>query len=292
VDRVSFTVEAGRITGFIGPNGAGKTTTMRIAATLELPDEGDCLVGGVSVLDDPRAARRQIGFMPDSYGGYPNTTLWEYLDFFARAYGLAGAQRTRRVEEVLAFTSLSDLREKEMTALSKGLKQRLCLAKTLLHDPGVLVLDEPAAGLDPRARVELRELVRALAALGKAVLVSSHILTELAEMCDDIAVIEAGALKATGAVGEVTRGLQKTTPVFVRCLQPVERLERALHELPGVQRVRREGEGVVFDHDGAPEGLAHVLGALVAAGLAPVEFVPRALDLEEVFLALTQGKMQ
>ncbi len=292
VDNVSFGVEKGRITGFIGPNGAGKTTTMRIAATLELPDEGDVLLDGVSVLDDPRAVRTKLGFMPDSYGAYPSTTLWEYLDFFARAYDLSGELRRRRVEEVLEFTSLGPLREKEMASLSKGLKQRLCLAKTLLHDPSVLILDEPAAGLDPRARVELRELVRALAGMGKAILVSSHILTELAEMCDGIAVIEAGQLKATGSVGDVTRGIQHSVPVYVRVLEGIERLERALHEQPGVERVRIDGEGVVFEHAGTPEMLSGVLAALIAGGLRPIEFTPRAMDLEDVFLSLTEGKMQ
>jgi len=292
VDAVSFGVEKGQITGFIGPNGAGKTTTMRIAATLELPDEGDVLLDGVSVLDDPRGARAKLGFMPDSYGAYPSTTLWEYLDFFARAYDLAGDVRRRRVEEVLEFTSLGPLREKEMSALSKGLKQRLCLAKTLLHDPSILILDEPAAGLDPRARVELRELVRALAGMGKAILVSSHILTELAEMCNSIVVIEAGQLKATGSVGDVTRGIQRAVPVYVRVLEGCDRLERALHELPGIERVRREGEGVVFEHAGTPESLSEVLSGLVLAGLHPIEFTPRAMGLEEVFLSLTEGKMQ
>jgi ABC-2 type transport system ATP-binding protein len=292
VDNVSFGVEKGQITGFIGPNGAGKTTTMRIAATLELPDEGDVLLDGVSVLDDPRTVRAKLGFMPDSYGAYPSTTLWEYLDFFARAYDLAGDVRRRRVEEVLEFTSLGPLREKEMSSLSKGLKQRLCLAKTLLHDPSVLILDEPAAGLDPRARVELRELVRALAGMGKAILVSSHILTELAEMCDGIAVIEAGQLKATGSVGDITRGIQTAVPVYVRVLEGHEALERALHEQPGVERVRRDGEGVVFEHAGTPEMLSAVLTALIVAGLHPIEFTPRAMGLEEVFLSLTQGKMQ
>lgn len=292
VDKVSFSVEKGRITGFIGPNGAGKTTTMRIAATLELPDEGDVLLDGVSVLDDPRTVRTKLGFMPDSYGAYPSTTLWEYLDFFARAYDLKGELRRRRVEEVLEFTSLGPLREKEMGSLSKGLKQRLCLAKTLLHDPSVLILDEPAAGLDPRARVELRELVRALAGMGKAILVSSHILTELAEMCDGIAVIEAGQLKATGSVSDVTRGIQHSVPVYVRVLEGVELLERALHEQPGVERVRVDGEGVVFEHAGTPEMLSGVLAALIAAGLRPIEFTPRGMDLEDVFLSLTEGKMQ
>ncbi len=292
VDGASFAVEPGRITGFIGPNGAGKTTTMRIAATLELPDEGDVLLDGVSVLDDPRSVRRKLGFMPDAYGAYSSTTLWEYLDFYARAYDLAGSVRRRRVEEVLEFTSLSPLREKEMASLSKGLKQRLCLAKTLLHDPSVLILDEPAAGLDPRARVELRELVRALAGMGKAILVSSHILTELAEMCDGIAVIEAGKIKATGSVESITRGLQLAVPIYVRVLEDADRLERALLELPGVERARREGEGVVFDHAGSPESLSTILASLLTAGLHPIEFTPRAMGLEEVFLSLTEGKMQ
>lgn len=292
VNDVSFQVKRGEIVGFIGPNGAGKTTTMRICATLEYPDSGDVLVDGHSVLAYPREVRARLGFMPDSYGAYSNTTIWEYLDFYARAYGLKGAVRVKRVGEVLDFTQLGDLQEKEISTLSKGLKQRLCLAKTLLHDPSVMILDEPAAGLDPRARVELRELVRALAGMGKAILVSSHILTELAEMCDGIAVIERGHLKATGDVGELTRGLRPTSQVFVRVLAAIDVLERALAEQPLVRRMHREGAGVVFEHEGTPEELAKLLAALVAQGLAPVEFAPRVANLEEVFLTLTEGKLQ
>ena len=292
VSDVSFQVERGQILGFIGPNGAGKTTTMRICATLEYPDQGDVFVDGHSVLTYPREVRARLGFMPDSYGAYSNTTIWEYLDFFARAYGLKGDARKKRVGEVMDFTQLGDLEEKEIATLSKGMKQRLCLAKTLLHDPSVMILDEPAAGLDPRARVELRELVRALAGLGKAILVSSHILTELAEMCDGVAVIERGTLKATGLVGDITRGLRASSQVFVRVLGPVEVLERALLEQPIVLKARRDGAGVVFEHQSAPEDLAKLLGALVAQGLQPVEFAPREANLEEVFLTLTEGKLQ
>jgi ABC-2 type transport system ATP-binding protein len=292
VNGVSFQVEHGSITGFIGPNGAGKTTTMRICSTLEAPDTGDVLVEGSSVLDDPRAARRRLGFMPDSFGAYANTTIWEYLDFYARAYGLERAARARRLAEVMEFTSLRELQTKEIATLSKGLKQRLCLAKTLLHDPSVLILDEPAAGLDPRARVELRELVRALAATGKAVLISSHILTELSEMCDGVLVIERGRLKASGTVSELTRAMQPSALVYVRTLQGVEATERALLELPGVERVRREREGVMFEHLGTESDRAALLAQLVQRGLAPVEFAPQALNLEEVFLSLTEGKLQ
>ncbi len=292
VRDASFSVEAGQILGFIGPNGAGKTTTMRVCATLEYPDSGEVFVQGVSVLDDPREVRRRLGFMPDSYGAYANTTIWEYLDFYARAYGLRSEARTRRVEDVMLFTSLGDLREKEIAKLSKGLKQRLCLAKTLLHDPSVLILDEPAAGLDPRARVELRELLSALAAQGKAILISSHILTELAEMCDTVAVIERGEIKATGAVADLTKKLRPAAVVYVRALQGPEATERALVELPGVLRVRRERDGVVFEHEGTSEDLAQTLAALVARGVSPIEFSPQVLDLEDVFLSLTEGKLQ
>jgi len=292
VDQASFSVERGQIMGFIGPNGAGKTTTMRICATLEYPDQGDVFLDGYSVLAEPRSVRARLGFMPDSYGAYANTTIWEYLDFFARAYGLKGDARRRRVGEVLDFTGLATLQEKEIAGLSKGLKQRLCLAKTLLHDPSILILDEPAAGLDPRARVELRELVRALAANGKAILVSSHILTELAEMCDSVAVIERGVIKATGTVRDITRRLRPHTSVFVRTLAPVELLERFLAEHPAVLKSRPERGGMVFEHEATPEQSAALLAALVAAGLQPVQFAPEELDLEEVFLSLTEGRLQ
>lgn len=292
VNDVSFQVERGQIMGFIGPNGAGKTTTMRIAATLEYPDQGDVFIDGFSVLADPRDVRSRLGFMPDAYGAYANTTIWEYLDFFARAYGLRGDARRKRVGEVMDFTQLGALNEKEVNSLSKGMKQRLCLAKTLLHDPSVMILDEPAAGLDPRARVELRELVRALAGMGKAILVSSHILTELAEMCDYVAVIERGALKATGSVSSITHNLRPTKQVYVRVLGTLEALERALAEQPLVAGVRRERQGIVFEHTGAPDTLAAVLAALVSQGLQPVEFAPQEIDLEEVFLSLTEGRVQ
>lgn len=295
VDGVSFQVHAGEICGFIGPNGAGKTTTMRICATLDLPDAGDVLVDGSSVLEEPRRVRRRLGFMPDSYGAYANTTVADYLDFFARAYGLRGRQRRDTAREVMAFTGVEPLASKEVNALSKGMKQRLCLAKTLLHDPALLILDEPAAGLDPRARVELRELVRALAGMGKAVLISSHILSELGELCDTVAVIEAGRLVATGSVDSVLREMQPHLGILVRALADEEDLRRALLEQPRVESVRpaREGRGgLVVDFVGELEQTAELLEALVRAGLRPVEFAPQGANLEDVFLSLTEGKLQ
>lgn len=292
VSKVSFKVERGQIMGFIGPNGAGKTTTMRICSTLDVPDEGDVLVEGISLLEQPREVRRRLGFMPDSYGAYSNTTIDEYLDFFARAYGLRGAKRAETVAQVMEFTSLTNLGRKEMGSLSKGMKQRLCLAKTLLHDPSVLILDEPASGLDPRARIELRELVKALSQAGKSILISSHILTELSEMCDAVAIIEKGVLRATGTVDEIIKNIRPTLQCFVRSLTNRDDLETALREWPGVDAVRPDGPGVIFEFTNSEEQLPELLEYLVQRKLRPVEFTLKGRNLEELFLALTEGKVQ
>ncbi|HTF91225.1 MAG TPA: ABC transporter ATP-binding protein [Planctomycetota bacterium] len=292
VSRVSFSVEPGEIYGFIGPNGAGKTTTMRICATLDLPDTGDVFVDGTSVIEEPRLARAKIGFMPDSYGAYPHTTIREYLDFYARAYGLRGKARAKSVAEVLDFTSLTQLDEKPIDKLSKGMKQRLCLAKTLLPDPHVLILDEPAAGLDPRARVELRELVKALGAMGKAVLISSHILSELAEMCDGIAVIESGKLLANGSVAEIQKRLQPHLSIYLRTLGPVDETHKALLEEAQVSNVHEAREGLAFDFAGDDAAMAELLARLVLRGVRPVEFAGEAVRLEDLFMSLTEGKLQ
>jgi ABC-2 type transport system ATP-binding protein len=292
VQELSFRVDPGRICGFIGPNGAGKTTTMRMCATLDLPDEGEILVAGVSALEDARGARHRLGFMPDAYGAYPATTVAEYLDFFARAYGLRGVKRRERLRFACEFTSLDGLLEKEMSALSKGMKQRLCLAKTLLHDPELLILDEPAAGLDPRARVELRELVRSLAKLGKAVLISSHILTELSELCDEVVILERGKLRAAGSVKQILASLRRQRAHHVRALGPAEELRRALLEWPGLDDLREEGDGFVFTLAHGVDDAAELLAALVQRGVRPVEFSPRESNLEDLFLALTEGQVQ
>ncbi len=292
VDSVSFQVGPGEICGFIGPNGAGKTTTMRICATLELPDAGDVLIDGISVLDEPRDARRRIGFMPDSYGAYASTTIAEYLDFYARAYGLVGARRRDVLARVIEFTGLGELTEKEITSLSKGLKQRLCLAKTLLHDPPVMILDEPAAGLDPRARVELRELVKALAQMGKAILISSHILTELAEMCSSVVVIERGELKGGGALADVVRTVQPTTTLFLRALEGPQACERKLLEMRGVSKVRLERDGVCFELEGDANAQAELFEELASSGLRPLELAQQGKNLEDLFLSLTEGRLQ
>lgn len=293
VDNASFEISRGEILGFIGPNGAGKTTTMRICATLETPDSGDVIIDGRSVLSDPRAVRERLGFMPDAYGAYIHTTISEYLDFYARAYGLRGRSRTRMLDYVKEFTALRPLEDKLITSLSKGMKQRLCLAKTLLHDPAILILDEPAAGLDPHARIELRELVLALAELGKAVMISSHILTELSQVCSTVAVIEAGKIRATGTVDQVIAMAQaQHSQVFVRTLSDQELAHRTLLEQAGVTSVRPHKNGLMVEFDGGEESLARLLQTLVERGLVPIEFSPNQVDLEDVFMSLTQGQIQ
>jgi ABC-2 type transport system ATP-binding protein len=298
VSDVSFRVARGEVCGFIGPNGAGKTTTMRICATLDLPDQGDVRIDGLSVIEYPREVRKRVGFMPDAFGAYPNTSVWEFLDFFARAYELDSAQRKRRIGEVVEFTGLGPLLEKDVRSLSKGMRQRLCLGKTLLHDPSVLILDEPAAGLDPRARIELRELLKVLGSMGKCVLVSSHILSELAEMCTSIVVIERGRLRAAGDMAEIARDLaranntQEVVEVHVRSLAPIEVLLKAVHELPGVEAVRQEGETVVFASTAGAEALPGILEALVHRELKLVEFTPRQARLEDLFMRITAGEVQ
>ena len=218
VRQVSFDVPAGSICGFIGPNGAGKTTTMRMLATLELPEGGDAWIDGLSILEDPSAVRRRIGFMPDRFDPLPNLTVVQYLDFFARAQGLKGQERKRTVAAVSDFCGLAHFHSRPATGLSKGMGQRLHLAKTLLHRPAFLILDEPSAGLDPRARIEFRALIRALAAEGIAILISSHILTELSETCDTIVVIEKGKHCGLGSDrGRGRRNPEGTPPSSASC---------------------------------------------------------------------------
>src|SRR5688572_9300947 len=245
VQDVSFEVGRGQVFGYIGPNGAGKTTSMRILATLDLPTFGDALVDGFSCVNDPDRVRRRLGFMPDYFGTYADVDCYEYLDFFARSYGLAGRERHQAIKHTMSFTKLDLLATKPIRGLSKGMRQRLCLGRAMIHDPSVLILDEPANGLDPRARIELREMIRQLAAAGKTVLVSSHILTELAEMCDVVAIIERGQLLAVGSVAEIQKqaargGLERE--VKVRVLGGAAGLAMWLGQRSDVMEIRTEGE--------------------------------------------------
>ncbi len=292
VDDVSFVLPRGQVWGFIGPNGAGKTTTMRILATLDLPDAGDAFVDGISVLVDPRRVRRKVGFMADQFAPYPNLPVRPYLDFFARAYGLRGRARLDTVESVVSFCGLGEFLSRPTTGLSKGMGQRLHLAKTLLNDPQLLILDEPTAGLDPRARIEFRELIEALASAGKSVLISSHILSELQEACDGVVVIERGRLVVSGDLDSVARGLRPHRTVRVRLLGPVEPARDFFLTQPHVARVTTTGPHVLFDFDADDKRLAELLARAVAQALAIAEFRVEEAKLEEIFLQTTKGRLQ
>jgi ABC-2 type transport system ATP-binding protein len=293
VDDVSFAVNSGQVFGYIGPNGAGKTTSMRILATLDLPTAGDAFVDGFSVLNDPDRVRRRLGFMPDYFNTYPNVNVFEYLDFFARAYQIDRHHRGDAIERVMAFTGLNVLAEKPTDGLSKGMKQRLCLGRAMIHDPPVLVLDEPAAGLDPRARIELREMIRALAAAGKAILISSHILSELAEICDTVGIIERGRLVAVGSVEEIQRQwISPLNRVEVRVLGEVAGLAEWLGAQSDVSELKVNGTSVVFVHKGDLEAEAALLRAMILADFRILAFGSQRQTLEEVFMHVTQGLVQ
>lgn len=289
---VSFEVNGGEVFGYIGPNGAGKTTSMKILATLDEPTAGDALVDGFSVVEDPDRVRRRLGFMPDYFGTYENVNVHEYLDFFARAYGLRGSERTRALAFVKDFTGLDVLATKPIDGLSKGMKQRLCLGRTMIHDPSVMVLDEPAAGLDPRARIELREMISRLADIGKAVLISSHILTELAEVCDRVGIIEQGQLMAVGSVEEISARVETATVVEVRLVGDMEHPQQWFASRSDLVGFKLEGRKASFSHAGDETAQADLLREMVQAGLQVVEFRCRTKSLEDVFLQVTQGRVQ
>jgi ABC-2 type transport system ATP-binding protein len=299
VRGISFQVRAGQIFGFVGPNGAGKTTSLRILATLDAATSGDAVIGGHSVTDHPERVRPLVGYMPDRSGIYDDTTVFEYLDFFARAYGLKGRERRERVESVMEFTQLLELREKLLTTLSKGMKQRAALGRTLLNDPKLLILDEPADGLDPRARIELRELLKALAAQGKAILISSHILTELSEMCDACAIIEQGALLASGNVAEIVgQDGRRRAELEIRLVrgadleQHAAACERFLLEQPGVHDLKGNAGVLRLSFEGDEAQASALLKALIVAGHPIASFQTRVANLEDAFMSVTKGRVQ
>ena len=293
VEELNLTVEEGAVFGFVGPNGAGKTTTMRILATLLRPTAGEAWVAGHSVLKERRGVRRAIGYMPDFFGVYGDMKVWEYLDFFAACYEIPAETRRRLVDDLLELVDLAHRRDDYVDALSRGMKQRLCLARALAHDPRVLILDEPASGLDPRARVEIRELLRELQAMGKTIFVSSHILSEIEEICTHVGIIEAGHLVATGTLEEMRGRVQVQRVVTVGLMGRVGEAQAWLADRPDVARVdpvEDNGEGdlrVTFAGD--DEALTRLLSELVGAGFSVLAFREESGDLEDVFMRLTKG---
>lgn len=285
VNGISFEIEQGKVVGFIGANGAGKTTTMRMMVTLDLPTAGRIRIAGKDVIDYPGEVRQKVGWMPDSYGTYDNMTILEYLDFYGRAFGYKAAERERRITQVMEFTDLTSIADRPMDKLSKGMGQRLCLGRTLIHDPEVLVLDEPAAGLDPKARIEFKNLVRLLAQQGKTIFISSHILSELGEMCDHLIFIDAGKVVHHGSTESLLSHHSVETLVEIRVAGSTETFFAWLAANPGLEVADRLKNGArVRMPDATDEILAQFLRRAVQDGIAVSRFFKVERRLEEAFV--------
>jgi ABC-2 type transport system ATP-binding protein len=291
VAGLDLAVASGEIFGLVGPNGAGKTTTLRILATLLTATSGHAEIAGIDVRRNPDDARRVLGFMPDVFGVYDDMKVWEYLDFFARCYGIPAARRRRMIGDLLDLVDLGDKRDAYVQSLSRGMQQRLCLAHTLVHDPEVLLLDEPASGLDPRARVELRELLRELRALGKTIVISSHILPELEELCTSVAIVDHGQVLVHGRVADIERRLRYGAVLRVTVLGTDSALAAARDHFAADPRVASaavlDSRVIEIGFRGDDEEAAQLLASAVAAGIRVSSFARAASDLEELFLQMT-----
>ena len=295
LDDLNLSIEEGGVFGFIGPNGAGKTTTMRILTTLLKPTSGKAWVAGCSVLDDPRGVRRAIGYMPDFFGVYEDMKVWEYLDFFAACYDIPPQTRTGMIDDLLALVDLGHKKEAYVESLSRGMKQRLCLARTLTHDPQVLILDEPASGLDPRARIEMRELLRELKNMGKTIFFSSHILSEVADICTSIGIVEAGRLIAHGDMADMKKQLRAYRLLQMRVIGETLPLQEFLVGYDGVHQITPGTEldlpidTIRVDFSGDDAALQKLLADIVAQNIPLLTFQEETGDLEDVFLHVTKG---
>lgn len=293
VDDISFTLAPGDIFGFIGSNGAGKTTTIRMLATLLEPSAGSATLCGFDIQKDSMEVRRRLGYMPDFFGLYDDIKVWEYLDFFANIYGVEARKRRDIIDNVLELTDLTAKREAFVQHLSRGMQQRLCLARCLVHDPALLLLDEPASGLDPRARAELKELITELGRMGKIVIVSSHILPELADFCNRVGIIERGVLLLHGPVHEVIQAGQAARAIDIRVLSSSKTAAAYLERQPHVISVDAIGpDSVTFSFSGDFGAQADLLRALVEHDVKVIDFREQQADLEDVFLRMTTGAVQ
>jgi ABC-2 type transport system ATP-binding protein len=296
VRNLTLAVNQGEVFGFIGPNGAGKTSTIRMMTTLLKPSSGEIRIAGNSVANNPKQIRSKIGYMPDFFGVYRDLKVWEYLDFFASCYEIPLERRQNLVSELLELVDLEHRQEDMVDELSRGMKQRLSLARTLLHDPEVLILDEPASGLDPRARVEIRELLVEMSRMGKTIFFSTHILSDVAEICTQIGIIEAGELVATGSLDELQGALKTIRNLRVSFLGEVDKGLELLREAPGVRHIVNSKQAgitnrsnVDIQFSGTDEDTSALLRLLIQNGIKVVAFEESGDSIEEVFMKLTRG---
>lgn len=297
VDSLNLQIGAGEIHGFVGPNGAGKTTTMKILATLMKPTSGDAFVDGVSVSRQPKQARRLVGYMPDFFGVYDNLKSWEYLDFYAGCVGIDARERRKRIDELLELTALSDKREAYVDHLSRGMKQRLCLARALLHDPKLLILDEPASGMDPRSRAQMRDILSEVGRMGKTVLISSHILPELAQLCSHVTILERGKPAFSGSITELENKMNAAHALIIRFAEP---LTEEMHERIAVAARRvlnaepekgKESEWLINCAEN-PEKDKRLLLELIEQGIPVCSYHRERATLESVFMEVTKHEAE
>lgn len=290
VDHLDMEVSKGSIYGFVGPNGAGKTTTMKIMAGLLGADGGSVYIDDIDICEDMEALKDKIGYMPDFFGVYNDLRVDEYMDFYAGTYYIPYDKRKSIIDDLLELVDLSDKHNAYVDSLSRGMKQRLCLARSLIHDPEILILDEPASGLDPRARIEMKEVLKQLSTLDKTIIISSHILPELAEMCTEIGIINRGKLIDSGSVNEIMRHISKERMIDVRLLGDTEAAVRILEQIPEVKDIKENTFDVAFAYNGTDEMLSEVLAKLVSASVPVISFTEREGNLEDIFMKLTGGE--
>jgi ABC-2 type transport system ATP-binding protein len=289
LNDLNLRIQKGDIFGFIGPNGAGKTTTMRILVTLLEPTRGKAFINGLDVSKEGKKVRRTVGYMPDFMGVYDDLKVFEYLEFFAAAFGIERQKRKSIVEGVLELTDLQSKQAATVDSLSRGMQQRLGLARVLIHDPQVLILDEPASGLDPRARIEIRELLRELKRMGKTIMISSHILSELEEICDHIGIIEHGQLIFSGTMEEIRPRLGLHSKVRVKVANNQNKAVELLSALPQIHQVQVLGDDIAITFNEGQDGDGIIARTLVNADLDVIAIQPEKLKLDDAFLQLTKG---
>lgn len=291
LNNLNLSLDEGVVFGFVGANGAGKSTTFSILATLLSPTSGDAFINGKSVVREPKEVRKLIGYMPDFFGVYDQLKADEYLDFYGASYGLSAAERQVLIPQLLELVNLSHKRYEYVDLLSRGMKQRLCLARSLIHDPKVLILDEPASGLDPRARIEMRDILKHLKSMGKTILISSHILPELAEMCDEIGVIDNGKLIAHGNVAAIQEQLQGDKRIIVKVLEQMERARDFFEEDPFISsiEVADSRNEISFNYRGKTEDQVKLLRKALLADIPIYTLTEEEKNLEDVFMAITKG---
>lgn len=288
LDNLNLEIEKGELFGFVGPNGAGKTTTMRIVSGLLSADSGEVQVDGMDALKNPQKIKEKIGYMPDFFGVYDNLKALEYMEFYASIYGITGREAMKLCYELMELVNLADKADSYVDGLSRGMKQRLCLARSLVHNPELLILDEPASGLDPRARFEMKEILRNLSSMGKTIIISSHILPELAEMCSSIGIIEHGSMVVKGQVGEIMRKMTTSNPLVMEIVEGQEQAVRILKENPLVENISIRENSISMEFKGEQKEEAELLASLIRGNVLVASFVREEGNLEALFMQLTE----